>query len=533
MDALVIFGATGDLAKLETFPALVGLVERGVLRRPGHRGRQERLGARAVPRLRRGVAYATTASTRTARRSEDARRCCGTSTVTSTTPRPTRRCPTRSAREARRALYYLEVPPPLFGRIAQGIAAAGRAEGARVMVEKPFGTDLAERPGAQRHDARGVPRGRRLPGGPLARPGPAGERAVRPVRQLHLRAAAQPHPRRERPDHDGRGVRRRRPGQLLRPHRRDPRRRAEPHAAGARQRARRPAVRDSGRPRGGRRSPAVIERACGRWTRSTPWCAASTTATSTSPGSHPGPPPSRTSPCGTACDSWRWADVPILIRAGKCMPVTATEISFRFRQPAARHSSGCGTRSATNRLRFRIWPESEVGLTLVGKKPGAGWDPQVEDLVVRQQALGRHAPLRPADRRRARRRAVAVRPPGDGRGGLAGGRARARTTRRPCTPTPRGSWGPKEADALLPEGRRLARPGRLTRLWSRAMDTRTRPQVVIVGGGFAGLFAARALRRVRRRRDPRGPRRAPPLPAAALPVRDGDPLRGADRGAVA
>jgi glucose-6-phosphate 1-dehydrogenase len=30
-DALAIFGATGDLAKLETFPALVGLVERGVL----------------------------------------------------------------------------------------------------------------------------------------------------------------------------------------------------------------------------------------------------------------------------------------------------------------------------------------------------------------------------------------------------------------------------------------------------------------------------------------------------------------------
>ena len=33
-DALVIFGATGDLAKLETFPALVGLVERGVLNVP-------------------------------------------------------------------------------------------------------------------------------------------------------------------------------------------------------------------------------------------------------------------------------------------------------------------------------------------------------------------------------------------------------------------------------------------------------------------------------------------------------------------
>src|SRR5258708_32446795 len=33
-DALVIFGPTGDLAKLETFPALVGLVERGVLDMP-------------------------------------------------------------------------------------------------------------------------------------------------------------------------------------------------------------------------------------------------------------------------------------------------------------------------------------------------------------------------------------------------------------------------------------------------------------------------------------------------------------------
>ena len=49
-----------------------------------------------------------------------------------------------------RALYYLEVPPPLFGRIAQGIAAAGRADGARVMVEKPFGTDLTS---AQRLNA--------------------------------------------------------------------------------------------------------------------------------------------------------------------------------------------------------------------------------------------------------------------------------------------------------------------------------------------------------------------------------------------
>ena len=43
----------------------------------------------------------------------------------------------------RRVLFYLEVPPPLFGRIAKGIATAGRTQDARVMVEKPFGHDLA------------------------------------------------------------------------------------------------------------------------------------------------------------------------------------------------------------------------------------------------------------------------------------------------------------------------------------------------------------------------------------------------------
>src|SRR3954462_8460390 len=45
--------------------------------------------------------------------------------------------------EGKRALFYLEVPPFLFGRIAQGISEAGRAAGDRVKVEKPFGHDLA------------------------------------------------------------------------------------------------------------------------------------------------------------------------------------------------------------------------------------------------------------------------------------------------------------------------------------------------------------------------------------------------------
>jgi len=38
-------------------------------------------------------------------------------------------------------------------------------------------------------------------------------------------------------------------------------------------------------------------------------------------------------PCGWRSDSWRWKGVPIYIRAGKCLPVTCTEIRFRFREP--------------------------------------------------------------------------------------------------------------------------------------------------------------------------------------------------------
>ena len=41
-----------------------------------------------------------------------------------------------------------------------------------------------------------------------------------------------------------------------------------------------------------------------------------------------------------ACDSWRWAGVPLLIRAGKTMPVTATEIDIRFRPVAVRRLRG-------------------------------------------------------------------------------------------------------------------------------------------------------------------------------------------------
>src|SRR5258708_1792553 len=141
VDALVIFGATGDLAKLETFPALVGLVKRGVLGVPvigvaksGWGLQQFRDYATASLRLN-GMDPAEPAAVRLLELLRYVDGDLGDDA--------TYKAMSDEIGTGERVLFYLEVPPVLFGRIAQGIATAGRARGARVMVEKPFGTDLA------------------------------------------------------------------------------------------------------------------------------------------------------------------------------------------------------------------------------------------------------------------------------------------------------------------------------------------------------------------------------------------------------
>ncbi len=62
---------------------------------------------------------------------------------------------------------------------------------------------------------------------------------------------------------------------------------------------------------------------------------ASTATTSTSPAWRRAPTPRRSWPCSFEIESWRWAGVPWLIRAGKNLPVTATEAVDRVRPTAA------------------------------------------------------------------------------------------------------------------------------------------------------------------------------------------------------
>ena len=102
------------------------------------------------------------------------------------------------------------------GRSSSSSPKADCAKGARVIVEKPFGRDLASAPSAQPNPAEHVRRDVDLPHRPLPRQSAGAQHAVLPLRQFVPRAVLEPQPRRERADHDGRELRRAGPRRVLR-----------------------------------------------------------------------------------------------------------------------------------------------------------------------------------------------------------------------------------------------------------------------------------------------------------------------------
>jgi glucose-6-phosphate 1-dehydrogenase len=64
--------------------------------------------------------------------------------------------------------------------------------------------------------------------------------------------------------------------------------------------------------------------------------------------------------------SWRWDGVPFLIRSGKQLPVTATEVTVKLRRPPLRKLS----RRDANTFRFRLGPDMKLSLSARVKKPG-------------------------------------------------------------------------------------------------------------------------------------------------------------------
>jgi glucose-6-phosphate 1-dehydrogenase len=139
-DALVFFGATGDLAYKKIFPALQAMVKRGHLSVPvvgvaksdwtlaqlreRVRDSLEKHGgvdAAAFDKLNSLLSYV------------------GGDYVDPATFQAIR----KELNGVQRPAHYLAIPPLLFGTVVKQLAQSGCAQGARVIVEKPFGNDLA------------------------------------------------------------------------------------------------------------------------------------------------------------------------------------------------------------------------------------------------------------------------------------------------------------------------------------------------------------------------------------------------------
>jgi glucose-6-phosphate 1-dehydrogenase len=139
-DAFVFFGATGDLAFRQVFPALQAMIRRGHfggpiigVARSAATVDALRERARASLEAHGGIdpqAFATL--------SERLRYVNGDYNDPATYQQ------LRAAlSDSKRPLYYLAVPPELFATVAEGLAASNCNQAARVVVEKPFGRDLA------------------------------------------------------------------------------------------------------------------------------------------------------------------------------------------------------------------------------------------------------------------------------------------------------------------------------------------------------------------------------------------------------
>jgi glucose-6-phosphate 1-dehydrogenase len=442
VDALVIFGATGDLAKLETFPALVGLVERGVLNVP----------VIGVAKSGWGLAQFKDYATASLKLNN----------ISTDTPAAVKMLSllryvdgdlgdpatyqemSGTIGDGKRVLFYLEVPPALFGRIAEGISAAGRAAGNRVMVEKPFGNDLAS---AQALNAtmHGY-----FPEDAIYRVDhwlgldpveslmfvrfansviePLLNRTHVQSIQITMAEAFDVADRGSFYDKTGaiKDVIQNHMLQVLATVLAEP-----PDGTGL------DSWRTSKSQLVGALRPLTPEQTVKGQYQGYLDVA----------GVAPGSKTETYAAIRLAADSWRWDGVPILIRVGKCLPVTATEVSILFRRPPYEAFG----EAAQNSLRFRINPDNKVVFTLVGKQPGAGWDAEPQELTFAEHP---GADMRPYDR--------LIGAALNGERWLFAAQDTVEAAWRVVDPAlgdavpvfsyDRGSWGPDQATTLLPPG---------------------------------------------------------------------------------
>jgi glucose-6-phosphate 1-dehydrogenase len=138
-DALVFFGATGDLAYKKIFPSLQAMLKRGHLNVPVIAVAKsswtiDQLRARARDSLEKHGGVDAAAFDKL----------CGLLRYVDGDYKDpaTFQAIRKELRSAKRPAHYLAIPPMLFGVVVEQLAKSGCDKGARVIIEKPFGHDL-------------------------------------------------------------------------------------------------------------------------------------------------------------------------------------------------------------------------------------------------------------------------------------------------------------------------------------------------------------------------------------------------------
>lgn len=140
-DALVLFGVTGDLTYKKIFPALYAMAKRGALKVPvvgvaAPRWSRAQLRTRAMDSIKQAGKIDD-------RNAFDHLLSLLEYVGGDYNDPATFNALKQSLGRVRRPAHYLAIPPALFGTVVQGLGVSGLAEHARVVIEKPFGRDLA------------------------------------------------------------------------------------------------------------------------------------------------------------------------------------------------------------------------------------------------------------------------------------------------------------------------------------------------------------------------------------------------------
>ena len=212
-DALVFFGATGDLAYKKIFPSLQAMVKRGHLNVPvigvAKAGwNLDQLRARARDSLEKHGGLDPAAFDKL----------CGLLRYVDGdyNDPATFQAIRKELGAAQRPAHYLAIPPVLFGTVVEQLAKVGLHQGRARHRRKALRPRPRLGAGAQPDPARNLRREGDLPHRPLPRQAAGAQHGLLPLRERVPGVVLEPQPRRERPDHHGGGLRRPGPRRLLR-----------------------------------------------------------------------------------------------------------------------------------------------------------------------------------------------------------------------------------------------------------------------------------------------------------------------------